>query len=259
MPLDSRYSLQNGDLKDLVVPKISIDEFNPKTGEAKDVIVTAFYMSEKAPAEDLTQFIETGAYETLDVETSPNPDDDGNHLIFIEMKRDEDFMEKLKGIVEDVENLVGSNNYKVKSYFAEESYSISDPALGSFVIVDPSQYMTKEEFTKAQESKKVEKEKLDVVNFIKDSYINKLGMEDKILEFTSSNGVQKFDMLNFGKAVLDEYAQKPILVNSIEDNKLQHSLGRHWSVNKLSTDVVAISKTGCDDILTLRRRWETQY
>ena len=95
MPLDSRYSLQNGDLKDLVVPKISIDEFNPKTGEAKDVIVTAFYMSEKAPAEDLTQFIETGAYETLDVETSPNPDDDGNHLIFIEMKRDEDFMEKV--------------------------------------------------------------------------------------------------------------------------------------------------------------------
>ena len=79
-------------------------------------------------------------------------------------------------------------------------------------------------------------------------------MEDKILEFTSSNGVQKFDMLNFGKAVLDEYAQKPILVNSIEDNKLQHSLGRHWSVNKLSTDVVAISKTGFDDILTLRRR-----
>lgn len=254
MPLDSRYTLQHGDLKDLMVPKISIDEFNPKTGEAKDVIVTALYMTEKQPADDLTQFIETGAYETLDVETSPNPDDEGYHLVFIEMKRDDKFLEKLKAIVEDIENLVGLKDYDVKSYFSENSYSISDPALGAFIIQDPSQYMTKEEFTKAQEDKKVEQEKLDVVNFIKDSYINKLGIEDKILEFTSSNGKQTFEMLNFGKAVLDEYAHNPILVNSIEDNKLQHSLGRHWSVNKLSTDVVALSKSGSEEILTLRRK-----
>jgi len=254
VPLDSRYSLQHGDLKELMVPRISIDEFNPKTGEAKDVIVTALYMTEKQPAEDLTQFIETGAYETLDVETSPNPDDDGHHLVFIEMKRDEDFLTKLKKIVEDIENLVGLKDYDVKSYFAEDSYKISDPALGSFIIQDPSQYMTKEEFTKAQEDKKVEQEKLDVVNFIKDSYINKLGMENNILEFSSSNGKQTFEMLNFGKAVLDEYAHKPILVNNIEDNKLQYSLGRNWSVNKLSTDVVALSKTGSDNILTLRRK-----
>ena len=67
-------------------------------------------------------------------------------------------------------------------------------------------------------------------------------------------GKQTFEMLNFGKAVLDEYAHKPILVNNIEDNKLQYSLGRNWSVNKLSTDVVALSKTGSDNILTLRRK-----
>lgn len=253
MALDSRYTLQHQDLKDLIVPKISIDEFNPKTGEAQDVIVSAFYLQDKEPAQDLSEFIETSKYETLDVECSPNPDDDGNYLVFVEMMRDENFLDNLKGIAEDISNLVGDNSYDVKSYFAEESFKLSDPALSNFVIQDPNKYMTKEEFAQTQEEIKVEQQKLDMVDFLKDSYIDKLGIHNQLIEFTSRTGKQKFEVLNFGKEMLDEFANNPIQVNSMEDNKLQFDLGKQWAVNKLSTDVVTLSKNGSDKILTLKR------
>ena len=48
--------------------KVSLDEFAPKTGDNKDVIVLGFYVDDIDPAKDLINFIETGAYETLDCE-----------------------------------------------------------------------------------------------------------------------------------------------------------------------------------------------
>ena len=56
--------MKHHDLVDLVIPKISLDEFSPKTGENKDVIVVGFYVDDLDPAKDLSNFIETGAYET---------------------------------------------------------------------------------------------------------------------------------------------------------------------------------------------------
>ena len=87
--------MKHGELIDLVIPKVSLDEFSPKTGENKDVIVLGFYVDDLEPAKDLSNFIETGAYETLDVEASPASNDEGHYMVFVEMKRNEEVFEKL--------------------------------------------------------------------------------------------------------------------------------------------------------------------
>ena len=71
-------SLKNGDLHGTLKPKVSIDEFEPKAGEDNDVIVVAFYLDDEDPAKDLNTFIQRGFIDTLDVEVSPNTDDEGN-------------------------------------------------------------------------------------------------------------------------------------------------------------------------------------
>ena len=48
-------ALKEGDLKNTILKNISIDEFEPKTGEAKDVMVIGLYLNETAPAKDLYQ------------------------------------------------------------------------------------------------------------------------------------------------------------------------------------------------------------
>ena len=45
-------ALKEGDLKNTMLKNISIDEFEPKTGEAADVMVIGLYLNETAPAKD---------------------------------------------------------------------------------------------------------------------------------------------------------------------------------------------------------------
>ena len=66
-------SIQMGDLKDTILKKISIDEYEPKTGEAKDVVVLGFYLNENTPGQDLYNFISNSIYEIRDAEIKKIP------------------------------------------------------------------------------------------------------------------------------------------------------------------------------------------
>ena len=50
-------NLKHGDLKGVVVERISVDEFEPKTGEKEDIAVIGFYVTEQAAGDDLARFI----------------------------------------------------------------------------------------------------------------------------------------------------------------------------------------------------------
>lgn len=140
-------SLKNGDLAGTVLPDVSIDEFEPKAGDEADVIVVAFYLNDEAPAEDLNTFIQRGFIDTLDVEVSPNTDEEGRYLVFVEMSRDDTFPNKFQALIKDVENLTGPTEWRVKTYFSDgQSFAFNDPALYSYVIINPSDYVPKEEF-----------------------------------------------------------------------------------------------------------------
>ena len=74
-------SLHEDDLKDTVLSKISIDEFEPKTGDAKDVLVMGFYVTEDSVGHDLYKFLSGSIQEVRDLEVSPNPNEDGYYML----------------------------------------------------------------------------------------------------------------------------------------------------------------------------------
>lgn len=140
-------SLKFNDLAGTILPAVSIDEFSPKAGEDADVIVVAFYLNDEAPANDLNTFIQRGFIDTLDVEVSPNTDEDGNYLVFVEMARDDTFPNKFQALLKDVSNLAGKIQWKVTTYFSNgKSFKYNDPDLYNYVIIEPSDYVTKDEF-----------------------------------------------------------------------------------------------------------------
>jgi len=107
-------TLKYNELQDLVLPKLSIDEFSPKTGDNNDVIVLGFYVKDKEPAKDLSHFIENGAYEILDVENSPASNDEGEYMVFVEVDRNDKFFDLTEKIVEDLGNIMEISNWKYK-------------------------------------------------------------------------------------------------------------------------------------------------
>jgi hypothetical protein len=140
-------SLKNGDLAGTVMPEVSIDEFEPKAGDDLEVIVVAFYLTDEAPAEDLNTFIQRGFVDTLDVEVSPNTDEEGRYLVFVEMSRDDTFPNKFQALLKDVGNLTGTMDWQVKTYFSDDRvFSATDPELYNYIIVDPEQYVPKDKF-----------------------------------------------------------------------------------------------------------------
>jgi len=174
-------SLKNGDLNGKLLPDVSIDEFTPKAGDDKDVIVVAFYLTDEEPAEDLNTFIQRGFIDTLDVEVSPSTDEEGRYLIFVEMGRDDTFPNKFQALLKDIENLTGSITWAVKTYLSDDrEFAFNDPELFNYVILNPEQYVPKDEF-------KMKDIKEGIEMFLKESYASNLTVDGNIVTM-SHNG-----------------------------------------------------------------------
>lgn len=247
-------SLKHGDLKNTILPTVSIDEFEPKAGDTEDVIVVAFYLNDKDPADDLNTFIQRGVIDTLDVEVSPNTDDDGNYLVFVEMERNETFPEKFQALLKDVGNVSGSNDWRVRTYLSDDTeFEAHDPALYKFIIVQPEEYVSKDEFMK-------ESLKENVMAFFQNANISTLTFDDNSITLGSSGKKIVAEMVDMGdydtvigRNFLSESAFR--LTNKpIEATVLSSMLGNY--------DVMSIDKflyVGHGDKVMLLKNAEIKY
>tara|TARA_Y100001972_G_scaffold122101_1_gene167128 strand:- start:620 stop:1375 length:756 start_codon:yes stop_codon:yes gene_type:complete len=250
--------MKHGELIDLVIPKVSLDEFSPKTGENKDVIVLGFYVDDLEPAKDLSNFIETGAYETLDVEASPASNDEGHYMVFVEMKRNEEVFEKLNKIIHDVENLSGKLLWKVKPYYAEEDYKLSENTWKEFVIVEPDMYVDKKTFQERRVEAKEEEYKENLGNFLIDSLMSNVSLdkdtEKDTIQFTRGKRVFEFELVNFGqKDILEDISTEPIRSMLSDDLAFADAIGKSYAINNFSEGRFTITREGSNDVMLLRK------
>ncbi len=247
-------SLKYEDLRGTILPTVSIDEFEPKAGDNEDVIVVAFYLLDEDPAEDLNTFIQRGVVDTLDVEVSPNTDDEGRYLVFVEMERNETFPQKFQALLKDVENVAGKTDWKVRTYLSDDQeYAANDPALYQFIVIKPDEYVSKDEFMKESMQSKVE-------SFLQHAHIMYCNFEGN--NITIGSGTKKIvaevvDIGDYdtviGRNFLAESAFR--LTNTpIEATVLTGMLGVY--------DVMPIDKfmyVGKDDKVMLLRNTEIKY
>lgn len=202
-------ALKEGDLKSTILKKISVDEFEPKTGEAKDIMVLGMYLNEMAPAKDLYHFINNSIIEIRDVEVSPNPNTDNYFMLFLEIDRDENSISKIKDIISEVERLSGDLDWTVTTTLSEEEFKLADDNLLNYIQLDPENYLTTEEFmaqkleAKTQaEDMRLEEEANDnsnkILEFFKDSSILEAGITDNKIHMRGSRDIATLDIINFG-------------------------------------------------------------
>ena len=214
-------SLRENDLKDTVLSKISIDEFEPKTGDAKDVMVLGFYLNQDTAADDLYHFLSSGIQETRDIEVSPNPNEDGYYMVFIEVDRNDKAVDTLKGLVKETERVAGSLNWKAKTYLNDEYLPLSEDGIYQYIITDPSKYVTREEFeanraaaeaARVEEEKRLEEEAVaqnnsdSILEFLKATNLLRACITDGKLHIQDRFNTVSLDVVNFGegKAVMSE-------------------------------------------------------
>ena len=107
--------VEYGDLQSLVSTNVSIAEFEPKTGANDDVVVIGFFCKDEAPADDLASFIEKSVVDILDTEVSPNPDENGFYMVFVEVEN-ENLMTTVFELLEDVSRLTEIEKWSLDFY-----------------------------------------------------------------------------------------------------------------------------------------------
>lgn len=202
-------ALKEGDLKNTILKNISIDEFEPKTGEAQDVMVVGLYLNETAPAKDLYHFINNSIIEIRDVEVSPNPNPDNYYMVFMEIDRKEDCIESVRALIEEVERLTGGLDWQVSTTLSEDKIGLKDDNLMQYIQCDPENYLTKEEFMaqkleaeQKEEEHRLEEEAKDnsntILEFLKASNILEAGLNDGKLHLRGARDIATLEVINFG-------------------------------------------------------------
>jgi len=225
--------LRTGDLEFLILPTISIDEFESKIDS--DAVVVGFYVDDDDPANDLLNFIEGDAEDVLDVEVSPATDEKGQYVVFVEFLRDEKFPKKLDNVLSSLESLTKIREWKYTYYGShgkEKEYNIKNITNDIRLEKTPEN----EEMTTNQ------KESLD---FFKPSNLDNVELNGTKIELTRHGKNIILEKIALGNPALLfdalEFNDKPIDLDAEslrKCNNIRHMLGDNWDVNRIDNHYI---------------------
>ena len=162
-------SLREGDLRDMMDNVFEIDSFASKMGADKDIVTLSFSLKEKAPADDLMNFLERGYGFILDADVTTGEQSDGTYKVFVELQRNKDVHENILEIINGVKNLSEMDDFKFRYYKNWRSSDLSQ--LEEIVPNDPDNY-----------GLKVEESRLDSYkNFFSKSYLDTVDLVENTL------------------------------------------------------------------------------
>ena len=137
--------LQYEELRGLISSKLSIDQYKPKIGGENETCVVAFTVTYEEPAQDLSNYIETGDLDHLDIEPSSSPEPDGSYRVFVEFQRDLKLFEKINLMLENINQIVGlEKNWRYIAWRKkDEVRQFTEENFKEDIILSASEYKRK--------------------------------------------------------------------------------------------------------------------
>ena len=131
-----------GDLDFLISSKIHFDEYDSKMGKPDSIVTASFKIKQREPALDLVSFLENGYDWILDADVSTGEVNDGEYLVFLEIQRKADIVDKITEMLEDLQHLtnVKPNRWKFKWYKQNDYVDLSPEALRETLPTTPQKY-----------------------------------------------------------------------------------------------------------------------
>jgi len=129
------------DMKGMIKPEVSVDEYATKLGENSDFVTLTFILKSKDAAKDLVSWLEIGYDFILDASLSDGELEPGKWLVFVEMKRRSNVPQKIVTILKDLETLTDRplKEYVIK--VNDETFDADEDVLKQAIILSPNQYM----------------------------------------------------------------------------------------------------------------------
>lgn len=180
--------LRANDLRDLVYEVMEIDSYKSKMGEDQDIVTLCFSVKEKAAADDLVNFLESGYQFVLDADVTPGEQTDGTYKVFVEIERNRHVPEQVMEIADGVKKLAGVDlKYRYHKNF--KSNELTQESLTDAIPLDKDSY---ESFVSESNYR----------DFFNKSYLKESYMLNNVLTLKKEYAAPiQFKVVNFGPTI----------------------------------------------------------
>lgn len=235
--------MRGGDLEDMVLPMLSVDEFESKIDN--DAIVFGFFVDDFDAAQDLNRFIQKSAVDLLDTEVSPAPDEHGYYFVFFEMLKDKDLPENVGKVLDEVSELAKIDHWQLRVRGLKELVSFNHKVLANLPGDE------KGASNALQES---------LFKFLKPSCLSNADLTGDNLTLEGSGHRGNYKVVAFDDAIainfqysLSETFNDFSLKNIAKQNRLLKMLGEGWDVMFIQ-GLYKLAYEGSTHILVLEDR-----
>lgn len=218
----------------LILPLITVDEYESKIDDRR-VIVVGFYVTDYDPADDLSTFIDKSNLDILDTEISPAPTSEGHYVVFVEIRRNEEFPSVLLEILNEIKNLCTIDRWEMKCPSSAEPLPVTKDTLQNNLILDEDEIPNipdEEDEDNEKDADEDIKELDESVNFWKSSVSDKIEIDKTTLSFHKNNEIYIYDII----PMMPSGALK--LSEGTTTSKLQMLLGPGYMVWNIDDNLV---------------------
>jgi len=220
--------MRAGDLKDLVLPLISVDEYESKVDAS--AVVFGFYVHDRDAANDLNRFLQKSPAAILDTEVSPAPDQHGYYLVFVEFLDNDRLARNVRTILTEMEPLVEISEWQMRVRKSDGLVPFSEEEL-----IARLKHARAEDHSKSAE----------VLEFLVPSDLTGARLDEDRLILDGLGGRFTFHVAGFGptEALLAEHGLvgKPVsldLRDAALCNRLGLTLGEGWTASRIGKHIV---------------------
>lgn len=232
--------LQANDLDFLIMPIVSIDEYESKIDDRRAVVV-GFYVTDENPAFELGSFIERGKTSILDTEVSPAPTEDGYYMVFVEIERNRKLPQAIMELIDSVSLLTNVDKWQFSPYHSEEdeNYPLTLDELKQRVNCDPSSVEVKDDEDDDEDDEITE----GIVNFIGGSLLEGFGIDGDMLTIKSGPIDLRYTIVKVGVGEPDVEISVPMIGegNLQESSRLQSLLGNNYQVYQTNSGMLILN------------------
>ena len=216
--------LREGDLADLVLPLISVDEYVSRI-DADEAIVLGFYVHDETAAKDLNRFLQKSAVPLLGTDVSPAPDQHGYYMIFVEMMHNDRLGDNVTAILHEIASLVDIDDdgwqLRIRNHKGLVPFSVEHLENG----IEQAQQTTKQ---------------TAVIEYLQRSALSNAEFSDTLLLIEGADDSFWFDFVSFDKisTLMHDYKLTDVGVkydirSVAKTNKITRLLGENWEASRL--------------------------
>jgi hypothetical protein len=233
--------MRNGDLEDLVLPLLSVDEYESKVDD--NAVVFGFYVHDHDAAHDLNRFIQKSPVLLLDTDVSPAPDQRGYYIVFVELLNNDRLGEEMEALLDEVSSLSSVESWKMRLRGVDRLVPFSEQALNAHF----------------DQEEKTDEVSESVMKFLQPSAVERILAEPSRLVLEGYGYREEYEIVAFGRAEEILAGNNAVITASDVDIKaateaarMDRRLGEGWIVSRRN-GMSLISRPDSDQALLLRK------